>query len=62
MNRRKFLVASACLAAMPWTGEAVAVGSRLSKKRRFTFKPYRGSKTLAPIQRVTPDDGFYVHT
>lgn len=62
MNRRKFLVTSAGLLAAPLSGDALAIDNRLGKKRQVAFKAYRDSKTLAPIKRVTPDDGFYVHT
>jgi hypothetical protein len=62
MKRRNFLVTSAGLMASHLSGGALAVENRFSKKKSFRFKPYRGSKTLAPIVKVTPDDGFYVHT
>lgn len=62
MKRRRFLAASAALAAMPWPRVAWAIQNRFSKPKQFAFKPYRRSKTLAPIKKVTPDDGFYVHT
>ncbi len=31
-------------------------------KKPFDFRPYRTGKTLCPIARITPDDGFYIHT
>lgn len=33
-----------------------------SKKKRYAFEPWGAGKTLAPVTRVTPEDGAYVHT
>jgi hypothetical protein len=31
-------------------------------KTSYDFKPYRPGKTLAPVVKITPDDGFYINT
>jgi hypothetical protein len=31
-------------------------------KKKFEFTPLNSDEFLAPVTRVTPDDGFYVHT
>jgi len=38
------------------------IPNTFSKKRYYAFKPWRPGKTAAPVTRVTPEDGFYVHT
>lgn len=62
MRRRDFLLTSAGLLLCPLAGGGFAVENRFGKKRSFRFQPYQNGKTLAPIQQVTPNDGFYVHT
>jgi hypothetical protein len=62
MKRRDFVRTSAgflATAAMPgvWAGKRP-----VSEKRRYNFTSYRSGQFLAPITRVTPKDGFYVHT
>jgi hypothetical protein len=34
----------------------------LSRKEYYSFRPWRGGKTLAPVTQVTPRDRSYVHT
>ena len=34
----------------------------LSKKEKYDFKPWDNGKTLAPVIKVTPEDGHYIHT
>ena len=62
MKRRDFLRTSAGLLATLEAGNMWAVENRLSQARPFRFQRYEGTKTAAPVTRVTPDDGFYVHT
>jgi hypothetical protein len=33
-----------------------------SSKKRYEFQAYQPGEFLAPLTKVTPDDGFYVHT
>lgn len=33
-----------------------------SKPRKYKFMPFKGKKQLAPVIRVTPDDGLYIQT
>jgi len=62
MNRRVFLRTSAGLLVRPfapgvWAGEAPP-----PSKRRFDFQPYRSGAAIVPVTRVTPEDGYYIHT
>jgi len=61
MNRRKFLRTSSGLfvsAAIPgiWSCKRIT-----AKKQKYNFEPFKG-ESLAPVLKVTPDDGYYVHT
>ncbi len=62
MLRRRFLAAMAAGAAAPVIGGGCASRSSRVPAGAFDFEPFRASPTLAPVTRVTPDDGFYVHT
>ena len=62
MNRRHFLHTSAGFSAiliMPgiWSCQRPA-----GKKRSYDFKTHQSEGQLAPVIRVTPEDGYYVHT
>src|SRR5690554_610201 len=63
MNRRQFLTTtSAGLGATFW-----APGVWIASFERSTVKPcpfeiYRKDNTLAPVTKITPDDGYYIHT
>jgi hypothetical protein len=62
MNRRNFVRSSAgCLAAAVMPG-LWSCRRAVSNSKRYNFTSYRPGRFLAPITRVTPDDGFYVHT
>lgn len=61
MNRRSFFQTSAGLAATLAAPGVWRAGAFNGKKKRYDFVPYKG-RALAPVTRVTPDDGFYVHT
>jgi len=62
MNRRRFIRTSAGLLTVVSMPGVWACRRPVSKKKKYVFKPYDRSKTLAPVVKVTPDDGFYVHT
>ncbi|MCK5173381.1 MAG: hypothetical protein KAR47_08315, partial [Planctomycetes bacterium] len=62
MNRRDFVLSSAGLTAMLCTSGVWAVQNTFSRKKYYKFESFNTDKTLAPVTRVTPDDGFYVHT
>ncbi|MFC4870848.1 hypothetical protein [Negadavirga shengliensis] len=38
------------------------IRAREGTGRPYDFKPYRLGQTLAPVTKVTPDDGFYLHS
>jgi len=56
------------LRGLPWADEKEGdkpikrLPNTFSKKKYYAFKPWNPGKTLAPVTRVTPGDGFYVHT
>ena len=62
MNRRDFVLSSAGLITTLCSPGVWAVQSTFSKKKHYRFESFNTGKTLAPVNRVTPDDGFYVHT
>jgi len=62
MNRRSFMRTSAGFLAVSLMPGAWSCRRPLSKKKKFDFKPYEAGKTLAPVVKVTPDDGCYIHT
>ncbi|MDZ7722266.1 MAG: hypothetical protein U5R06_05405 [candidate division KSB1 bacterium] len=62
MRRRKFLKTSAGLIAIAMTDNIWSIELPESKTKSVNFKTYRKGRTLAPVTKVTPDDGFYIHT
>ena len=62
MNRRTFFKTSAGLAAVMTAPDVWSCSAPPSTKKHVEFTPYRPDKTLAPVTKVTPDDGFYIHT
>ncbi len=62
MNRRNFVLSSAGFIATLCTPGIWAVQNTFSKKKHYKFESFDTAKTLAPVTRVTPDDGNYVHT
>lgn len=74
MKRRNFIKNSAIagsLAALPVLGScgkadtvapAVAASSAAAGPVKYDFKRYRETSTLVPVHKVTPDDGYYLHT
>ncbi|MEX2579546.1 MAG: hypothetical protein WD342_10865 [Verrucomicrobiales bacterium] len=62
-SRRKFLtLTSAGLSALAVAPGRWTIARPASDRHRYEFTPYRPGKTLAPVLRVTPDDGAYAHT
>jgi hypothetical protein len=73
-NRRQFLKTSAgftAVALLPnlWSctfldsgGSGKSGDGRLPKKEAYDFVPYQPKQTAAPVMKVTPDDGYYLHT
>ncbi|MGK7393279.1 MAG: hypothetical protein ACNS62_01860 [Candidatus Cyclobacteriaceae bacterium M3_2C_046] len=63
MKRRNFVyqtsagLAAFLVAPQIWYGETI-----YSPKKGFDFTTYRPGQTLVPIIKVTPDDGYYLHT
>ena len=62
MNRRDFVLSSAGFVTTLCTSGVWSVQNTLSKKKHYRFESFNTGKTLAPVNRFTPDDGFYVHT
>lgn len=63
MKRRNFLsVTSAGFGAIMITPGVWISEFSIQNEKKIDFKPYRKRKTLVPITRVTPDDGYFVHT
>jgi hypothetical protein len=66
--RREFIRNSALagsLAALPLAGPGkllAATDTAQSGMVRQEFSRYRETNTLCPVYRVTPDDGYYLHT
>jgi len=58
MNRRRFLQSSAAVFLLPTAAER-PVGE---KPRHFDFESIDAGASLVPVRKVTPDDGFYIHT
>jgi hypothetical protein len=62
MKRRDFIKTSAgfiVAAAAPglWAGSIP-----VEKPKKYSFKPYTRTKSLAPVMQVTPDNGHYIQT
>ncbi len=67
MIRRDFIKNSALvgsLAVLPVLGSGVKAETvdLRSAKVNYDFRPYRDTNTLCPVYRITPDDGYYLHT
>ena len=62
MNRRNFLLTTAGFMATLSAPEIWAIENTFSKKKYYKFELFNKGKTMAPVTRVTPDDGFYVQT
>jgi hypothetical protein len=72
--RREFIKNSALagsLAALPLLGSRSLAGTAgvtdslagsIAGKVKYDFQRYRETGTLCPVYRVTPDDGYYLHT
>ncbi len=63
MNRRQFLARSSSgiiFSSLPFG--VLSARASYSDKKRIEFEPYRSGKTMGKILKITPDDGFYVHT
>src|SRR5690554_4453976 len=63
MNRRSFIskTSAGYLATMLLPG-LWSVQTKKKNKYAYKFKPYRQGKTRAPVLKVTPDEGFFVHS
>lgn len=63
MNRRKFIkmtsAGSLALAAGP---AAWSIQLPYWEEHPCPFEPYRKGRTMVPVVKVTPDDGYYIHT
>jgi hypothetical protein len=61
-DRRKFVKTSAGFLAFAVTAGVFHVEPEASQEKHYEFRPYRSGRTLAPVECITPDDGFYLHT
>ena len=66
MIRREFIKTSmlaGSLAAVPLLGSCgKATTTDSPGKLTYDFRTYRDTDTLCPVYRITPDDGYYLHT
>ncbi len=63
MKRREFIgKTSTGLGAVLLAPGIMSFQFGKEKKRSFKIRQYRPGRFLAPVQCVTPDDGFYLHT
>lgn len=74
MKRRDLIRASALagsVGVLPLAGSSVIAGTAGSHgaapgspaaRVKYNFKRYRESATMVPVHKVTPDDGYYLHT
>lgn len=63
MKRREFIqTTTAGLAAVLSGPGAWAIQNPVAPWKKYDFKPFRKGKFVAPVTKVTPDDGFYLHT
>lgn len=63
MNRRKFIYhTSAGIAAILVSNGVWAGSYRSGEWRSYKFSNYSEGKFVVPVKKVTPDDGFYLHT
>ncbi|MBL7189334.1 MAG: hypothetical protein ISS70_23645 [Phycisphaerae bacterium] len=59
MIRRDFVLSSAGFITMLCTAGVWAVQNIFSKKKLYKFESVNTGKTFAPVNRVTPDDGYH---
>ena len=62
MDRRKFIKTSAGFLATPIALNAYSINSCFSQSKKYSFKRYRKGETLSPVFKVTPDNGFFIHS
>jgi len=62
MNRRAFFKTSAGFSATLLLPGVWSCQRTTHQKQKFEFTIQDEGKTLVPVLKVTPDDGFYVHT
>lgn len=61
-GRRAFIKTSAGLLGGAWLPGIFRLEQPRPEEKHYAFRAYRPGKTLAPVQCITPDDGFYLHT
>ncbi len=62
MKRREFFRTSAGLLALSIAPGVWAFERPVYPKKKFKISRYEVKNSLAPILKLTPDDGFYLHT
>jgi Tol biopolymer transport system component len=63
INRREFIQTTTAGLAVWLTGPNVWAGQyKATAWQNYDFKPYRKGDFAAPVTKVTPDGGFYLHT
>jgi hypothetical protein len=62
MKRREFFKTSAGLLVTPLALDLYHVNAWFSEKKKYAFEFYRKGETAVPVKKVTPSDGFYLHT
>ena len=62
MDRRSFLKTASGLTGFMISPGRYSIASFPGDERSFRFEPYRRDRTMAPVMKVTPEDGFYIHT
>lgn len=62
MQRRDFIKTSAGFAAIAVMPSIWKIAIPEPKEKKFSFKQVKLNNALAPILKVTPDDGLYLHT
>lgn len=63
MNRRRFIYNTSAGIAATWLSPRVwATSFDPGNWKRYDFKSFREGQYAVPVTRVTPGDGFYLHT
>ena len=63
MNRREFLgITPAGMAAMLWEPGLWRISYHREQSRPCPFQMYRKGDTMVPVIKISPDDGYYIHT
>lgn len=63
MNRRDFLFKAAAGVNLPLLSQGFFAGrTTASPWKSYDFRPFRDGQFPVPVVKVTPDDGFYIHT